>query len=46
VQTDMGGPQAPLKPADSIRGMLKVINALRLQDTGKFFGHDGKEIPW
>jgi NAD(P)-dependent dehydrogenase (short-subunit alcohol dehydrogenase family) len=46
VQTDMGGPQAPLKAPESIRGMLKVINGLSLKVTGKFFSYDGSEIPW
>lgn len=46
VQTDMGGPQAPLKPVDSIRSMLKVIEGLSLRDTGRFFNYDGAEIPW
>jgi NAD(P)-dependent dehydrogenase (short-subunit alcohol dehydrogenase family) len=46
VQTDMGGPKAPLQVGESIRGMLKVIDALRLQDTGKFINHEGTEIPW
>jgi NAD(P)-dependent dehydrogenase (short-subunit alcohol dehydrogenase family) len=46
VQTDMGGPQAPLKVTESIRGMFKVIDGLRLQDTGKFLSHEGAEIPW
>jgi NAD(P)-dependent dehydrogenase (short-subunit alcohol dehydrogenase family) len=46
VQTDMGGAQAPLKPPESIRGMLKVINGLTIKQTGRFFSHDGSEIPW
>jgi hypothetical protein len=46
VQTDMGGPQAPLKPPESIRGMLKVINELTIKQTGKFFCYDGSEVPW
>jgi NAD(P)-dependent dehydrogenase (short-subunit alcohol dehydrogenase family) len=46
VQTDMGGPQAPLKPPESIRGMLKVINGLSMKDTGKFFSYDASEVPW
>jgi NAD(P)-dependent dehydrogenase (short-subunit alcohol dehydrogenase family) len=46
VQTDMGGPNAPLKAPESIRGMLKVINGLTIKDTGKFFSYDGSEVPW
>ncbi|MGZ3458260.1 MAG: SDR family oxidoreductase [Archangium sp.] len=46
VQTDMGGPQAPLRPEESVRGMLNVIDRLRAEDGGRFFGYDGEEIPW
>src|SRR5947209_4230343 len=46
VETDMGGSNAPLKPADSIRGMLQVIGRLGPKDTGKFFSYDGSEISW
>jgi NAD(P)-dependent dehydrogenase (short-subunit alcohol dehydrogenase family) len=46
VQTDMGGANALLKPPESIRGMLTVINRLSIKDTGKFFSYDGSEIPW
>jgi NAD(P)-dependent dehydrogenase (short-subunit alcohol dehydrogenase family) len=46
VETDMGGKNAPLKPPDSIRGMLQVINRLGLKDSGKFFSYDGSELPW
>lgn len=46
VQTDMGGPDATLRPAESIRGMLAVLGRLRPEDSGKFLGYDGAEIPW
>src|SRR5438067_2510762 len=46
VQTDMGGANAPLKPPESIRGMLQVINRLGPKDSGKFFSYDGAEVPW
>lgn len=46
VQTDMGGKQAPLKPHDSIAGMLEVLEKLSLKDSGKFFNYSGKELPW
>ncbi|QRK09095.1 SDR family oxidoreductase [Archangium violaceum] len=46
VQTDMGGPQAPLRPEDSVRGMLNVIDRLRAQDGGRFFSYEGQEISW
>jgi len=46
VRTDMGGPGAPLAPEDSVRGLRKVLAALRPQDSGRFFAHDGSAIPW
>ena len=46
VQTDMGGPNATLKPEESISALLKVIDGLKPDDTGKFFNYDGKTLPW
>jgi NAD(P)-dependent dehydrogenase (short-subunit alcohol dehydrogenase family) len=46
VKTDMGGPNAPLSPKESIRGMLRVISGLTIKDSGKFLSYDGSEIPW
>jgi NAD(P)-dependent dehydrogenase (short-subunit alcohol dehydrogenase family) len=46
VRTDMGGEGAPLSPDTSVRGLRKVISSLKPQDTGKFYSHDGSEIPW
>jgi NAD(P)-dependent dehydrogenase (short-subunit alcohol dehydrogenase family) len=46
VQTDMGGPGAQLTPEQSITGMRKVMDALKPEDTGKFWSYDGKTLPW
>ncbi len=46
VRTDMGGEGAPLSPDASVRGLRKVIAALKPRDSGKFYSHDGSEIPW
>ncbi len=46
VQTDMGGPNAHLTPEESVRGMRKVIDNLKPADSGKFFDHDGSNLPW
>ncbi|MGE4312639.1 MAG: SDR family oxidoreductase [Pseudobdellovibrionaceae bacterium] len=46
VQTDMGGTQAPVKPADSIAGMRKVIDGLTMDDSGHFIDYKGQSIPW
>jgi len=46
VRTDMGGDSAPLAPADSVRGLRKVLAGLRPEHSGKFFSYDGSTIPW
>jgi NAD(P)-dependent dehydrogenase (short-subunit alcohol dehydrogenase family) len=46
VRTDMGGAGAPLTAEVSVRGLRKVIQNLKSKDSGKFFSHDGSEIPW
>ncbi len=46
VRTDMGGPDAELAPADSIRGMVRVRGGLTLNDSGKYFSYNGVELPW
>ncbi len=46
VRTDMGGPDAELTPAESIRGMIGVLGALSLGDSGKYLSYNGAELPW
>lgn len=46
VQTDMGGPNAPLKPPESVSGMRQVIAGLKLSDSGRFLDYAGIELPW
>jgi NAD(P)-dependent dehydrogenase (short-subunit alcohol dehydrogenase family) len=46
VMTDMGGPGAQITKEESVRGMLRVIDSLTMQDNGRFLGWDGKEVPW
>lgn len=46
VRTDMGGQQAPLTAADSVRQLREVIAGLGPDDTGRFVNYDGTEIPW
>jgi NAD(P)-dependent dehydrogenase (short-subunit alcohol dehydrogenase family) len=46
VQTDMGGPQAPLKAPESIEGMRAVIAKLTPADNGTFWSYEGKQMPW
>lgn len=46
VRTDMGGANAPIVPADSVKLLLKLIDALTPADNGKFFNNDGTVLPW
>jgi NAD(P)-dependent dehydrogenase (short-subunit alcohol dehydrogenase family) len=46
VRTDMGGQGASLAPETSVRGLRKVLAALKPEDSGKFLSHDGSTIPW
>ncbi|MEO9470275.1 SDR family oxidoreductase [Parasphingorhabdus sp.] len=46
VKTDMGGPQAPLSPQESVSGMRQVIDGLNHDQTGTFHNYDGQSIPW
>ena len=46
VRTDMGGAGAPVEPADSVRGLRKVIAGLGPADSGKLLSHEGATIPW
>ncbi len=46
VQTDMGGPQAPLSVADSAKALLGLIKTFTAKDSGCFFNYDGDSISW
>ena len=46
VRTDMGGPQAPLTPARSVAGMMRVIDGLTARDSGRFYTWEGTVAPW
>ncbi len=46
VRTDMGGPQAPVSPEESARGIKQVIEELRIENTGKFMDFQGRDLPW
>ena len=41
VQTDMGGAGAPIGVADSVRAMIRTLDALTPADRGRFLQHDG-----
>jgi NAD(P)-dependent dehydrogenase (short-subunit alcohol dehydrogenase family) len=46
VKTRMGGWDAPLPPAESVANMRKLVETFRMELSGRFFRHDGTEIPW
>jgi NAD(P)-dependent dehydrogenase (short-subunit alcohol dehydrogenase family) len=46
VRTDMGGPDAPLSPEQSVGGLVKVIEGLDAEDSGRFLNHDGAVLRW
>ncbi|MEN9224684.1 MAG: SDR family oxidoreductase [Thermostichus sp. HHBFW_bins_43] len=46
VKTDMGGPDAPLTAPESISGLIKVIENLTPELTGRYWHYDGSELPW
>lgn len=46
VRTRMGGPDAPLTPAESVAAMRGLVEAFRMELSGRFFRYDGTEIPW
>jgi NAD(P)-dependent dehydrogenase (short-subunit alcohol dehydrogenase family) len=46
VKTDMGGPGAPTSVEESVRGMLREIDAFTLENTGAFLDWKGRPYPW
>jgi NAD(P)-dependent dehydrogenase (short-subunit alcohol dehydrogenase family) len=46
VQTDMGGPQAPLAAEESVAGMRRVIAGLPRSASGAFVDYRGEPVPW
>lgn len=44
VQTDMGGPGAPLTAKQSVADMRQAIAGLTLRQSGSFLGHDGSSF--
>ncbi len=46
VRTDMGGPQAPLLPPESVTGMRRVIEDVEAFPSGGFYNYQGESLPW
>lgn len=46
VQTDMGGPSAPISVAESTAGLFDLLSKLSVEQNGCFYNVDGAELPW
>lgn len=46
VRTDMGGPGASIGVAESVEGIIGVLDGLTVADHGKFLTWDGRVHPW
>ena len=46
VRTDMGGPGGKIEAFESVAGMRQVIDAMTVENTGRFLNYDGTEAPW
>jgi len=46
VQTEMGGAQAQVAPADAVAGLLRVIDAATPAQSGSFLDWRGEALPW
>jgi NAD(P)-dependent dehydrogenase (short-subunit alcohol dehydrogenase family) len=46
VRTRMGGSSAPISPAESVRGMLSLVDRYEQNLSGGFFRFDGTRMPW
>ena len=46
VKTDMGGAGAEISAEESVSAMRALIDALTLDDSGKFLRRDGSPLPW
>jgi len=46
IQTDMGGPDAPITPEEPISKIIYLIESIEISETGKFLTRNGDELPW
>mgnify|MGYP001943826897 CR=1 FL=1 len=46
VSTDMGGPNAPLTPTDSVQHIIHLIDQLTNDHTGQFLRWNGQQLSW
>jgi NAD(P)-dependent dehydrogenase (short-subunit alcohol dehydrogenase family) len=46
VKTSMGGDNAPTSIEDSVTGLMRVLQGLRSEDSGRFINYRGENLPW
>lgn len=46
VRTDMGGPNAPLEPPESVAGMRLVLSGMTPETSGCLMHYDGRRLDW
>ncbi|MGH6894335.1 MAG: SDR family oxidoreductase [Dongiaceae bacterium] len=46
VQTDMGGPGAPVTVEQSVAGLRRLIDKVTPRETGHFYDYTGRQLPW
>ncbi len=46
VQTDMGGPAAPMSIDESVDAIIETLGSLTIADSGRFVRWDGHDHPW
>ncbi|KAM9302250.1 C-signal-like [Gastrophryne carolinensis] len=46
VQTDLGGPSAPLTVEQSVKGIIKVVDGLSEKHSGVLVDWEGNTVPW
>jgi NAD(P)-dependent dehydrogenase (short-subunit alcohol dehydrogenase family) len=46
TRTDLGGADAPLEPAESVRLQQQVFDRLTRADSGRFLNRFGETVPW
>ncbi len=46
VQTDMGGPSAPVTVEQSVTGLRRLIGKVTPAETGHFYDYTGRQLPW
>jgi NAD(P)-dependent dehydrogenase (short-subunit alcohol dehydrogenase family) len=46
VKTRIGGPNALISTAESVQGMLRVVDGLKLEDSGAYLDYEGDGLPW